>query len=124
MFVAAKYEELETPPAEDFVYLSDNVFTKREMFEMECRFLATLGFGIVVPTAVHFLDRLQRANGSEGCHADMARYVLELALVWYHMIGHEPSRLAAAAVLLSNELVGRRPVWPALMVHVSRCPHD
>merc|ERR1740123_1276738 len=46
--------------------------------------------------------------------------MLELALVDYRASQHEPSRLAAAAVLLGNELLGHNPAWSTALSVLSR----
>merc|ERR1719265_868305 len=62
MFIAAKFEEITPPELHDFVYITDNAYTKEDILVMECTMLSTLGFQIVVPTAAHFLDQLQKYN--------------------------------------------------------------
>merc|ERR1719491_2590916 len=88
--------------------------------------LSALSFNVVVPTAIDFLERLQRANRCDGAHRDLAQYLVELAMLDIRMIRHAPSHVAAAALLLSNGLLQRRPVWPASMAQHSRygeaCP--
>lgn len=120
MFVAAKFEEVDPPTARSFAYITDNAYTVDMIFKMECAMLAALGFKIVVPTEAHFLDFLLSELGCEELQCQLVRYVVELSLVDLHMIRYEPSHLVAAAVLLSNELLGRRPVWTSTMARVSR----
>lgn len=120
MFIASKFEEIDPPRVSDFVYITDNTYTKADIFQWECQVLATLEFRIVVPTPAHFLDELLQANRCEACHAELAKYILELALLDYRLICYTPSHLVAAALLLSNMLIGRRPVWPATMSQSTR----
>lgn len=87
---------------------------------MECSVLVALEYQVAVPTPVHFLDRLQRANGCDDVHGSLARYILELSLTDMRSLGYPPSVLVSSALLVSNEVRGRRQVWPAAMVHLSR----
>jgi len=87
---------------------------------MECTMLTTLNFQITVPTATHFFDILQKANGCDDVHCNVVQYVIELSLLDTCMLQYTPSHLVAAALLLSNELLKRSPVWPAMMVQQSR----
>jgi len=120
MFVAAKVEQINPPQVADFVYITDNTYTKEDVLSMECTMLSSLGFIIAVPTKAHFLEYLLEANQ---CVVEEYRalvdYLLELALVDVRMIKHEPSKVVSAALLLSNEVMGR-PAWPAKMVQISR----
>jgi len=120
MFVAAKFEQINPPPVVDFVYITDNTFTKEDIMSMECDMLSALSFSVVVPTQAHFFDYLLKANQSNAEeYRALVDYLLELALVDLRMIKHAPSRLVSAALLLSNEIVGR-PAWPQAMVQISR----
>lgn len=124
MFVAAKFEEVDPPTARSFAYITDNAYTVDMIFKMECTMLAALGFKIVVPTEAHFLDFLLSELSCDDLQCQLVRYVVELSLVDLHMIRYEPSHLVAAAVLLSNELLGRRPAWTSTMARVSRHPEQ
>lgn len=120
MFVASKFEEITPPEVQDFVYITDNAYTRENLLQMECTMLTTLGFQLVSVTPVHFMDRLQRANRCNSLHRELAQYLVELALLDIKMVRHPPSRLVSAALLLSNELLGRYPVWPPTMVQQAR----
>jgi len=121
MFVASKFEEIDPPRATDFVYITDNTYSKDELLQMECNMLSTLEFQVVVPTAAHFLNPFIKANGCENPrHAEVIKYIVELALIDLRMIRYKPSHLVASAVLLSNELFGRSMPWPESMVQISR----
>jgi len=120
MFIAAKFEEITPPEVGEFVYITDNAYTKEDLFVMECTMLTTLCFQMVVPTASHFLDRLMRANSCDTTHQELVHYIMELSLLDLRMIRHVPSFTVSAAILLSNELMGRKNVWPATMMHYSR----
>ena len=46
MLIACKYEEIYPPIVKDFVYITDNAYTKEEILEMERKMLQTLDFNI------------------------------------------------------------------------------
>lgn len=46
MLITTKYEEIYPPTVKDFVYITDNAYTKDEVLEMECDILQTLDFDI------------------------------------------------------------------------------
>lgn len=120
MFIAAKFEEIHPPEVGDFVYISDNAYTKEEVLQMECSMLTVLAFNICCPTVAHFLERLVRANECDEVHRRTAQYASELALLDIRLVRFPPSHIAAAALLLSNELLGRSPPWPAAMALYAR----
>mmetsp|Transcript_46294 Transcript_46294/g.110170 ORF Transcript_46294/g.110170 Transcript_46294/m.110170 type:complete len:476 (-) Transcript_46294:376-1803(-) len=120
MFIAAKFEEISPPEVSDFVYITDNAYTKDDILTMECTMLQALHFHLVVPTPAHFLPRVQQENACDETHAELVHYLIELSLLDIQMIRYTPSHIVAAAVLLSNELLGRGMAWPAHMAEFSR----
>lgn len=42
MFIASKYEEIYAPSVKDFVYVTDNAYTKNEVLEMEAKIISLL----------------------------------------------------------------------------------
>lgn len=120
MFIAAKFEEINPPEINDFVHITDNAYTKEDVLLMECTMLTTLNFKIVVPTVAPFLEQLQKVNRCDDVHRELAGYLIELGLLEIRMLRFPPSQVVSAALLLSNELLSKRPVWPQTMVHHSR----
>merc|ERR1719277_1845465 len=120
MLIAAKFEEIDPPSVHALSYITDNTCSKKDILDFEAVVLVTLGFQIAVPTPAHFLDRLHRANGCDGMHGALAMYALELALLNIGSLRHPPSVLVSASLLLSNAILGRKPMWPAAMAQCSK----
>jgi hypothetical protein len=62
MFVASKYEEMYVPAIDDFVYMTDNTYTRQEIRQMEISILKTLNFMLCKPLPLHFLRRFSKAG--------------------------------------------------------------
>lgn len=62
MLIASKYEEMYAPEVADFVYITDNAYTKKEILEMEQNILRTLNFSFGKPLCLHFLRRNSKAG--------------------------------------------------------------
>lgn len=56
MFIAAKYEEIYPPDVGEFVYITDNTYTKKQVLRMEQLILKVLTFDLCVPTSSVFLN--------------------------------------------------------------------
>lgn len=56
MFIAAKYEEIYPPDVSEFVYITDNTYTKKQVLRMEQLILKVLTFDLCVPTTSVFLN--------------------------------------------------------------------
>lgn len=65
MVIASKYEEIYPPVVNDFVYFTDNAYTRERVLEMEEKMLMTLQFGIHTVSPYRFFERfvtLKNAN--------------------------------------------------------------
>jgi hypothetical protein len=107
MLVASKYEEIYAPELQDFVYISDKAFTRKDMLEMEGVMLNTLGFSLTVPISHVFATRyLKIVNMTQPQDVSdktkhMVCYLLERVLQEYEFIRYTPSLVAASALLLA-----------------------
>jgi cyclin B len=123
-FIASKFEEIHPPEINDWVYICDRAYTKDDILTTECTMLSTLSFQIMVPTAAHFFDFLEKANTCDDVHRSLAQYLLELGLLDIRMLKYQPSHVVSAALMLSNELMKRSTPWPVEMVLQSRASGD
>jgi len=124
LIIASKFEEINALELKEVPYVSDNAYTLEEAFAMEAKILACLGFNLCVPSAAHFLDLYQRANRCDTNHCFVVQYLMELTLCEVSMVGKMPSRIAAAASLLSNRLLERAECWPAAMASYTGYSED
>ena len=62
MLLASKYEELYAPEVGDFVYITDNAYSKEKIKTMEHKMLKVLEYDLSNPTCLHFLRRNSKAG--------------------------------------------------------------
>ena len=58
--IASKYEEIYVPDIQDFVFISDNAYSKKEILKMEFDILKTLEFNVQIVTPYRFLERFTK----------------------------------------------------------------
>lgn len=58
-----KYEEIYPPEVDEFVYITDDTYTKRQLLKMEHLLLKVLAFDLTVPTTNQFLLQYLRRQG-------------------------------------------------------------
>ncbi|XP_053575883.1 G2/mitotic-specific cyclin-B2 [Bombina bombina] len=112
--VASKYEEMYTPEIADFVYITDNAYTASQIREMEMLILRELNFDLGRPLPVHFLRRASKSCSADAKQHTLAKYLMELTLVDYDMVHFHPSEIAAAALCLSQKILGHGK-WDATL---------
>nr|CAB3228881.1 cyclin-A2 [Phallusia mammillata] len=116
MFLAAKFEEIYPPDVGEFVYITDDTYTKRQVLRMEHLILKVLNFDVAVPTSNQYLKRYLKAAGADKKTEFLAQYLCELALVEFDCIQYLPSMMAASAVCLASYTVNGK-VWDETMEH-------
>ncbi|XP_076886649.1 cyclin-A2-1-like isoform X1 [Bidens hawaiensis] len=107
MLIASKYEDIIAPRVEDFCFITDGTYTKKEVLVMEREVLDVLGFYLSVPTVNKFLKRfiLAAQSSYEAPVVELeylAKYVADLTLVEYGFLKFLPSLVAASAVYLAK----------------------
>lgn len=104
MFIASKYDERITPYVEDFLYICDGAYTKRELLRMEINVLKICEFNLGIPLSYRFLRRYARCAKVTMPILTLARYILEFSLMNYETIMILDSKLASASLYLALQM--------------------
>jgi cyclin B len=107
LFIASKYEEIYPPELKDFVYVTDNAYTKADVLDMEGQIISVLEFNLLTISPLRFVDRYIRVAKLDHKFLCFTRFILELCLVDYSMLKASPSHLACSAVYLANKLCNK-----------------
>ncbi|XP_067841494.1 cyclin-A1 [Heptranchias perlo] len=111
MLVASKYEEIYPPEMDEFVYITDDTYTKKQLLRMEHLLLKVLSFDMTVPTVNQFLTQFLKEETS-GQMGTLAMYIAELSLLEADVcLKYTPSLMAAAAYCLANYTINKM-FWP------------
>lgn len=100
LFMASKYEEMMPPEINDFVYVTDDTYSKRQILQMEMKIFKALDFNLCKPLPIHFLRRYLYAAGN--CHERQylaAKYFIELATIDYELTSCKPSEVISLLIL-------------------------
>ncbi|XP_056136386.1 cyclin-A2 [Lampris incognitus] len=103
MLLASKFEEIYPPEVSEFVYITDDTYTKKQVLRMEHLVLKVLSFDLAAPTINQFLTQyfLQHSVGKQV--ESLAMFLGELSLVDSDpFLKYLPSQTAAAAFILAN----------------------
>ncbi|CAK1551955.1 unnamed protein product [Leptosia nina] len=98
-YIASKYEEVYPPEVSEFVYITDDTYTKKEVLRMEHLILKVLSFDLSTPTSLAFLSLHCIANGLPKKIFHLAAYIAELSLLEADpYLKFKPSVIAASAL--------------------------
>lgn len=102
MFMATKYEEVYPPNLYQFVEVTDETYSKKQITQMEQEILKTLNFRITHPTISFYLDQIFAYNKFTKKIYHMAQYLCYLSLLTDQpFLEYYPSEIALAAVILA-----------------------
>lgn len=119
MLVASKYEEMYAPEIADFVYITDNAYSKSDIRKMEILILKTLEFNLGKPLPLHFLRRNSKAGQVDPTKHTLAKYLMELTITDYESVQYTPSQIAAGALCLSIRTLDGDGDWSDTLHHYS-----
>ena len=118
--IASKLLEVSPPTVQDFIYITDNSYTSKEILECEASICSSLKFNFNYGTPYKYIDRFLRVSsatysgrGNMDQKKTMERlvlYLIDLSLVDYKFVGVKPSLITAAAVYLARATLGIREV--------------
>ncbi|KAG7207685.1 hypothetical protein KM043_009304 [Ampulex compressa] len=104
LFIASKYDERIPPMVEDFLYICDGAYTRKQLIRMEMNVLKVVDFDLGIPLSYRFLRRYARCVKVSMPTLTLARYILEHSLMDYTTIMFSDSKIAAAALLLALQM--------------------
>jgi len=111
LWIASKYHDIYPPLANDFVNISDNAFSKSDLFAMEGRVCQVLEYEFTIPNAFQYLERytdiaLESISVVKVKNRVkwLARYGMERFNLHVQALEYCPSLLAAGALFTALKL--------------------
>ncbi|XP_011619938.1 cyclin-A1 isoform X1 [Takifugu rubripes] len=115
LMIAAKYEEVDPPDLDEFVYTTDSTYSRRQLSRMEHFILNALRFRMAAPTIDQFLSLFMAIQSVCPLTQNLAMYLGELSLLDLDVtLRYPPSLLAAAAYSLASYTLSRL-LWPEIL---------
>ncbi|KAH7725382.1 Protein CYB-3 a [Aphelenchoides avenae] len=109
LFLAAKYDERSAPLIDDFLYMADDSFNRDEFLQMERDLFRVIGFDLGAPISYRFLRRFARVNKTDMATLTLARYILEISLMFLDFCRVSESLMAAASLMLALRMKKQQP---------------
>ena len=118
MLIACKYEEIYAPEIKDFVYVTDNAYTRQEILETEGNMVSILEFKLTFTSTFRFLQRYVRVHEVDERAFFLAQYLIELGLGEYRMLKYSPSNIASSALYLACKIL-KKTAWNERLVRAT-----
>lgn len=107
MLIASKYEEVLSPHIGNFRSVTDDGFTEKEILMAERFILGTLNYDLSYPNPMNFLRRISKADNYDIHTRTIAKFLMEISLLDHRFMAYRPSHIAAGAMYMSREILGR-----------------
>ena len=104
MLIASKYEDIYPPEIKDFIFMTDNAYTKEELLKMENDILDKIQFNLTYPTSFRFLEIFKKILNLKEIDYYRCRFLIEIALFDYNCCHFSPSLIAATSIFLNYKL--------------------
>lgn len=80
-----KFEEIYPPEVGEFVYITDDTYTKKQVLRMEHLILKVLSFDVAVPTVNCFVERFVMNDGADAKTKSLAMVSINLVMEQYRV---------------------------------------
>ncbi|CED84043.1 cyclin-dependent protein kinase regulator [Phaffia rhodozyma] len=118
MFIAAKYEEILAPSVDEFVYMTENGYSREEILKGERIILQTLNFNISSYCSPYsWVRRISKADDYDIQTRTLSKFLIEVTLLDYRFLRAKPSMIAAIGMYLANKMLNKK--WNEAFVYYS-----
>lgn len=119
MFIAAKYEEILAPSVEEFVFMTENGYSREEILKGERIVLSTLDFNVSTYCSPYsWVRRISKADDYDIQTRTLCKFLMEVTLLNHCFLRARPSLIAAIGMYLAKRMLGG--VWDDAFVYYSR----
>lgn len=101
LYIACKHEEIDLPNPKEFVDISDNAFTQKELFKMEYQILDALDFALLLPTSYRLFQYLAVEFHLNKQQYLFGHYLLHNTLIDYNVLKYSNSFIACSCLYLT-----------------------
>ena len=100
LMIACKHEEINVPKVDDFIYITDNAYTKEEVFKMENDVLSKLNFELLYPSPIKFYEYLSLHFNFCNKYHMLGKYLMETFLLDLKYVKYKPSIISCACAYI------------------------
>ncbi|KAH9178145.1 cyclin [Lactarius sanguifluus] len=107
MFIASKYEEILAPSADEFVFMTENGYTKEEVLKGERIVLQTLEFNISHYCSPYsWMRKISHADDYDIQTRTLSKFLAEVTLLDHRFLRAKPSMIAAVGMYTARRMLG------------------
>lgn len=112
LMMAARYEEIAVPNVDEFAYVTDNTYSKREILDSAQDLNNTLSMEYHAITPGYVLSALLSEMDADPAFSHRCSYLLHEYYVNGRIVSVPPTKLAAAVILTALRIDSPPAIWP------------
>lgn len=130
LWIASKYNEQNPQPLDDFVFITNNTYTRDELIEMESVMLNSLQFTMSSVIQLDFIELYLRVTEIDYLNVNyntlysLVEYLSELTLHSYDMIQYVPSKIIASCIIVALHTLGIQIWTPKMQYYIQYSAQD
>jgi G2/mitotic-specific cyclin 2 len=107
MFIASKYEEVLAPSVDEFVFMTENEYSKKEILKGERIILQTLDFKVSHYCSPYsWMRKISKADEYDLHTRTLSKFLAEVSLLDYRFLRVKASMTAAIGMYTARKLLG------------------
>jgi G2/mitotic-specific cyclin 2 len=107
IFIASKYEEILAPGVEEFVYMTQNGYTREEILKGERIILQTLDFKVSHYCSPYsWMRKISKADDYDIQTRTLSKFLTEVTLLDHRFLRAKPSVIAAVGMYTARRMLG------------------
>ncbi|KII89899.1 hypothetical protein PLICRDRAFT_108799 [Plicaturopsis crispa FD-325 SS-3] len=107
MFIAAKYEEILAPSVDEFVFMTENGYSREEILKGERIVLQTLDFRVSHYCSPYsWMRKISKADDYEIQTRTLSKFLTEVTLLDHRFLRVKPSLVAAVGMYCARRMLG------------------
>lgn len=107
LYIACKEEEISFPHVNEYVYITDNAYTKEQILTMEFHILKVLQFNILSPSPLRFYEILSLSLGFNQEQFYFGKYLMESFIIDYRINKYSSSLVSCACSYMVMKLFNK-----------------
>jgi len=100
LLIACKQEEILVPCISDLVFVTDNAYSKTDVFNMEKKILNILDFNVVIPSSLRLFEIISQNYRFTPEQLSFGKYILVLNMLNYKMLKYNSSVIACSTAYI------------------------
>ena len=98
LLIACKYEEIYPPEIKELIHMTDNAYSRKQVYKMEYEILNAVKFNITFPTSLKFLELFKNKLNLKEKTFYRCLYFIEASLIDYKSSCFNPSLITATSL--------------------------